>query len=164
MSKTLFSAEELTHPTTSGEIVRPRPNEALEGLALCGAPIDHFGALRAYFRRSSRAPLGRSFSVRPASIPFLNKSDTGKKVSWNLVTLHPLLLPLCTCQEAKVKGWPFFHSWLSLRNGNFFVPQNRSPLKPFHAVYKMLNNNSMYVLTSSLRYHEAVTARSTDKP
>lgn len=155
MSKTeLFSAEELTHPTTSGEIVRPRPRPRTKrsrGWPYAGPLLTSFGALRAYFRGSSRARLGGSFSVRPARIPFLNEEVRYWKRRYRGLLL-PYLHYCCHyahVEKQKSKGWPCFHSYLTLRNGDFFVPPHRSPLMPFHAVSKMLINDSMYVFASS---------------
>ena len=165
----MFSAEELTHPTTSGEIVRPRPRprtKRSKGWPYAGPLLTTFGALRAYFRGSSRARLGRSFSVRPARIPFLNV-----EVRYWKRRYRGALLPYlhCCCHYAhaekqRPKGWPCFRSCLSLRNGNFLVPPHHPAAETFHAVSKMLNNDSTYVFASSLCKFGAVNAKSNDKP
>ena len=117
-----------------------------------------FGALRAYLRGSSRVRLGRSFSVRPARIPFLNVEVRYWKRRYRGVLL-PYLHCYCHYSHAeklKSKVWPCFHSYLTLCNGDFFVPSHRSPLMPFHAVPKMLNSGSLYVFVSSVCKHAAV--------
>ena len=152
----MFSAEELTHPTTSGEIVRPRPRPRTKrsrGWPYAGPLLTTFGALRAYFRGSSRARLG-SFSVRPARIPYLNAEVRYGKRRYRGVSLPYLH---CCCHYAhaetqKSKVWPCFHSYLTLRNGDFFVLPHRSPLKLFHAVYKMLNNDLYSCIFPSLTW------------